>query len=68
MVSAWLSRQHTARESAPDASAPTRSNVVRRAYDYLRDCGGDVPSIRAVCAVAGVSYATLERGFRETYG
>jgi AraC family ethanolamine operon transcriptional activator len=57
-----------ARVSPSDASESIRYNVARRAYDYLRDRRGDVPSIRTVCAVTGASYSTLERGFRETYG
>ena len=57
-----------ARLSASDASESSRFSVARRAYDYLRNCGGDFPSIRALCAVSRASYSTLERAFRQTYG
>jgi AraC-like DNA-binding protein len=50
------------------AFARSRYNVARKAYGYLQDRADDVPSIREICAATGASYATLERGFRETYG
>lgn len=43
-------------------------NLARQAYRYLQDRVDEVPSIREICSVTGASYATLERGFRETYG
>lgn len=46
----------------------SRYNLARQAYRYLQDRVDEVPSIREVCSVMGASYATLERGFRETYG
>ena len=58
----------SARVSPSDVSDPSRYGVARKAYGYLRDRADDVPSIRDVCAVTKASYATLERGFRETYG
>jgi len=50
------------------AYAPSRYNIARKAYGYLQNRADDVPSIREICAATGASYATLERGFRETYG
>ncbi len=45
-----------------------RYPVARRAFAYLQEQLEVVPSIRDICAWVGASYATLERGFRETYG
>jgi AraC-like DNA-binding protein len=54
--------------SASCASEPNRYNLARQAYRYLQDRADQVPSIRELCAATRASYATLERGFRETYG
>ncbi len=55
--------------AAPRSSyGDTRYHLARRAYAYLQDRVDDLPSIRQVCAATGASYATLERGFRVTYG
>lgn len=54
--------------AAVEAHERHRYNLARRAYAYLQNHANDVPSIRELCAVTGASYATLERGFRETYG
>ena len=51
-----------------DSSAAFRYPVARRAFAYLQEQLEAVPSIRDICARTGASYATLERGFRETYG
>jgi AraC-like DNA-binding protein len=50
--------------------APERSrySLVRQAYRYLQDRADQALSIREICAATRASYATLERGFRETYG
>ncbi len=45
-----------------------RYDLARRAYAYLQAHVDEVPSIRQLCAVTHASYATLERGFGETYG
>jgi AraC family ethanolamine operon transcriptional activator len=50
------------------ASERSRYSLVRQAYRYLQDRADQVPSIREICAATRASYATLERGFRETYG
>ncbi len=50
------------------ACGHARYDLARRSYAYLQDHVDEVPSIRQLCAVAHASYATLERGFRETYG
>jgi AraC-like DNA-binding protein len=57
-----------ARVSLSDVAESSRSSAARKAYGFLRDYADQVPSIRDVCAVAGASYSTLERGFREIYG
>jgi AraC family ethanolamine operon transcriptional activator len=54
--------------AASGASMRSRSNLARKAYRYLQDRADQVPSIREICAATRASYATLERGFRETYG
>ena len=56
---------HLNRHSSPD---PTRHKVARRAYRYMLENLEEVPSVRNLCAITGVSYMTLERGFRELYG
>ena len=54
--------------AAPCAFDRSRYRSTRQAYRYLQDRADEVPSIREVCASTRASYATLERGFRETYG
>ena len=53
---------------APCAFERSRYKLTRQAYRYLQDRADEVPSIREMCASTRASYATLERGFRETYG
>ena len=60
-----LLNAHVASSCASDRS---RYNLARQAYRYLQDRADQVPSIREICAATRASYATLERGFRETYG
>ena len=55
-------------EASASVSGRSRYSLARQAYRYLLDRDDEVPSIREICAVTGASYATLERGFRETYG
>jgi AraC family transcriptional regulator, ethanolamine operon transcriptional activator len=50
------------------ANERNRYQVARRAYRHLLDATEDVPTIRELCVIAGASYSTLERGYRETYG
>ena len=56
------------RVAPPHANGRNRYALARQAYRYLLDRDDEVPSIREVCAATGASYATLERGFQETYG
>jgi AraC-like DNA-binding protein len=42
--------------------------AARRARRYILDRLEDPPSVRELCRVSGANYATLERGFKETYG
>jgi AraC family transcriptional regulator, ethanolamine operon transcriptional activator len=48
--------------------APYRQMTARRARRYIMDRLDDPPSVRELCRVSGANYATLERGFKETYG
>jgi len=47
---------------------PVRHHVARRAYRYMLENLEEVPSVRKLCLITGVSYMTLERGFQELYG
>lgn len=72
-ASLWEERllENILEESCPEpryANYPNRYQVARCAYQHLLEQLEEVPSIRDLCAVTGASYATLERGFRETYG
>jgi len=45
-----------------------RWHVVRRAEQYLADCGEPSVRIEALCTAACTSLSRLERAFRETFG
>lgn len=60
-----LLNAHVASSCALERS---RYNLARQAYQYLQDRADRAPSIREMCAATRASYATLERGFRETHG
>jgi AraC family ethanolamine operon transcriptional activator len=45
-----------------------RSHAVRRARDFIDAHAGEPPPIQTVCQVAGVSWRTLNYGFREIFG
>jgi AraC-like DNA-binding protein len=53
-------------------SSPARERwrhiSARQAYSDLHGRAHEAPSVREMCASTGASYATLERGFLETYG
>jgi len=56
-------------EKFDDRSAlSTRARSVRHALDYLADRAGDEISVGSICAATGVSWRTLDRGFREQFG
>lgn len=52
----------------PLARLSRRRAAVRRVEEFLDACGDDIPTIPALCAVAGVSERTLEYAFREQIG
>lgn len=56
------------REPIERSTPQTRRRVVRRVEEYLDAKREDVPSIAALCALAGVSERTLEYAFREHLG
>jgi len=47
---------------------PSRHQIARRAFRYMLENLEEVPSVRKLCSITGVSYMTLERGFWELYG
>ena len=49
-------------------SSGLRSQAVRRARDFIDAHAGEPPPIQEVCRVSGVSWRTLDYGFREIFG
>jgi AraC-like DNA-binding protein len=47
---------------------PQRSRAVRAALDYMDGAAGEDISIGGLCSTIGVSWRTLDRGFKERFG
>ena len=45
-----------------------RARAVRRAVDTMRERAGEDLPISEICSLAGVSWRTLDRGFKEQFG
>jgi len=53
----------------PDCVPPdSRSRIVRRAYEFVRECDGQSPTLADLCGAVGVSERTLLYAFRQRLG
>ena len=51
-----------------DGTLSLRTKSVRAAVNYIREQTGTTIPVSELCAVTGVSWRTLDRGFREQFG
>lgn len=45
-----------------------RDISLKKAIEYLKECKGDMPSVRELCLIGGASQRTLEYAFKDKYG
>lgn len=68
LIAALISAMADAETFEDRSNHSTRARSVRRALDYLADRADDGISVGSICEGAGVSWRTLDRGFREQFG